>query len=145
MGVITELSPVHFKAPVNFWHDVRFWAANGPVMQAAGLCTAMTGMSVATGAITPAGSLIIGVTVRVQTAITGATGFKVGDGTDADRWAANVGTAVGSTNSVANFTDLYPRYATGTLNVWLTANGSAFTAGEVKVLAYYIYLAAPAP
>ena len=145
MPIQTQLEPWNFKGPVAFYKDVRFYNANGPVMQALGLCTAMTGASVSTGALVPVGSLVIGVTVRVTTTIQGASGFRVGTASNPDRWASNVDNAVGSTNSIANFTDLYPAYSPGSTNVVLTANTNPFTAGEVKVLAYYIYLAAPDP
>ena len=145
MPVETQLVPWNFKAPVNFYSDVRFWAANGPVMQIPYLFTAMTGTSVSSGSLIPAGSIVIGVTVRVMTAIQGASGFRVGTATHVDRWASNVANAVDSTNSIQNFAESYVPYAQGSTSVVLTANTNPFTAGSVKVLAYYIYLAPPEP
>ena len=69
---------------------------------------ALSGASKTLSSLIPAGALVLGVVCEVLTAITGATTFKVGDGTDDDRWGAAVPIAAGSKSSSANFTGTQP-------------------------------------
>jgi hypothetical protein len=107
--------------------------------------TTLSGLSGATATATnliPAGSVVIGVTVRVTTTITGATSFEIGDGTDPDRWGTTIAVTSGTTTTNANTTiTTVPIYAAAT-SVVLTANGGNFTAGAVKVTVHYISLTA---
>jgi hypothetical protein len=91
----------------------------------------------------PAGSLVTGVTVRVTTLITGATSISIGDGTDADRWGTGIAVAANTTTSIANFTITTPVYYAAATNVVLTAAGSDFTAGAVRITVHYMSLSAP--
>jgi len=90
----------------------------------------------------PAGSLLLGVTSRVTTLITGATSFDVGDGTDASAFGSAIAVAAGTTTNLAdsNLTAV-PIYSTAS-DVVLTANGSNFTAGVVRITVHYISLTA---
>lgn len=91
----------------------------------------------------PAGVLVLGVTTRVTTAITGATSFQVGDGTDTDKWGATVNIALNTTSDGADFTALTPTFYPATTSVVLTANGGNFTAGNIRVAVHYIDLIPP--
>jgi hypothetical protein len=127
--------------------SVRMRGPSGSLTQIQNATVTLSGLSGATATATnfiPAGSIVLGVTVRVLTAITGATTFDIGDGTDVDRWGAGRAIAVGTTTTAANFTiTSIPIYASAT-SVVLTANGSNFTAGEVKLSIAYISVGAPA-
>lgn len=88
----------------------------------------------------PANSLVLGVTVRVTTLITGATSIAIGDGTDADRWGTGIAVAAGTTTNVSDFTIAGPVYYGAATSVVLTAAGSDFTAGVVRATVHYIAL-----
>jgi len=109
--------------------------------------TTLTGLSGPTASASffiPAGSIVLGVTARVTTAITGATTFDIGDGTDVDCWGAAIDIAVNTTTDASKFTiTALPIYSTAT-SIVLTANGSNFTGGAVKLVLHYIDLHAPA-
>ena len=90
----------------------------------------------------PAGSLVVGVTIRVNTLITGATSISIGDGTDADRWGAGIAVAAGTTTTLANATITTPPIYAAATSVVLTAAGSDFTAGVVRATVHYISLTA---
>jgi hypothetical protein len=96
----------------------------------------------------PAGSMVIGVTTRVTTAVTGDagfTGFSVGDGADADRWGANLNPAKDETSDLTDCTiTSAPIYSTATSVILTQVGGSAFaTGGVVRVTVHYISLTAP--
>jgi hypothetical protein len=87
----------------------------------------------------PAYAHLIGVTTRVNTAITGATTYSVGDGTDADLWGASIPIAVDSESRTADFTAVAAVGPAATSRtVTLTANGSDFTAGVVEICLHYL-------
>lgn len=119
--------------------------SNGQVaimQHATAVVSAMSGATVTSASLIPAGSVVLGVTVRVTTLIEGATSFTVGDGTDADRWGTGIAVAAGTTTTVADTTiTSVPIYAAAT-NVVLTATGSNFTAGAVRITVHYISLTA---
>lgn len=103
------------------------------------LLTGLTGATRTATALIPANSIVIGVTARVTTAITGATSFDIGDGTTANLFGDDVAAALDTTS---NNTIAPTRYATAT-NVVLTANGGNFTAGAVRLTVHFITLVAP--
>jgi hypothetical protein len=113
------------------------------IQQATVLSGAMSGATLTLSNLIPAGSLVVGVTVRVTTLITGATSFTIGDGTDVDKWGTGVAVAAGTTTTLANVTSTAPTIYTAATNVVLTAAGGNFTAGVVRVTVHYISLTAP--
>lgn len=104
--------------------------------------TAMSGATVTLSNLIPAGCFLIGVSVYVDTAITGATSFDVGDGTDADRWGDNIAVAADTTTSLADLVGTGPAVFTAANDVVLTAVGSNFTAGAVTVTVHYLDITA---
>ena len=108
--------------------------------------TEITGMSGATetwsNAI-PAGVIDLGVTARVTTLITGATSFDVGIGGNADKYLDNVNVALGTTGDLSDATFSSPGLLTSADDIVVTANGSDFTAGAVRLTFHYIRLQAP--
>lgn len=102
--------------------------------------TALSGASVTASNLIPAGSFIIGITVRVTTTITGATTFDIGDGIDVDRWGAAIALPAGTTTDITDFTAAgFGQFAAAN-DVVLTANGANFTAGAVRVTVHYLDL-----
>lgn len=110
---------------------------SGIVKSVTGAVT-LAGATSATGNIIPVGSFVIGVATTTTTTITGASGYQVGDGSDADRWGDITGTAVGTdsdnTDSTANPTG----YFAAASAVTLTAKTSNFTGGVVQVTVFYL-------
>lgn len=123
-----------------------FVGANGQatsLASASALVATTSGATVTATGLIPAGCFLVGVCVRVTTAITGATSFDVGDGSDADRWGNNIAVAAGTTTTIADYTAAgYGQFTTAN-DVVLTATGSDFTAGAVRITAYYLSLVAP--
>lgn len=104
--------------------------------------TDLSGASVTATNLIPAGSVVLGVTTRVTTAITGATGYDVGD-SDQDRWGANIGISLDTTSDNTDWTDGLLLCYPVTTSVVLTAIGGNFTAGSVRISIYYIEITAP--
>jgi hypothetical protein len=101
--------------------------------------SALSGASVATtGGFIPDGAVLVGLTTRVSTAITGATGYDIGDGSDADRWGANVAIALNTSSDNTNWTATTIQCFTAAQEVTLTAVGSNFTGGAVVIVAHYL-------
>jgi len=116
--------------------------ANLPGATASTEVTGMSGASVTASSLIPAGVFLIGVTVRVTTLITGATSFTIGDGSDVDRWGTGIAVAAGTTTTIADFTaDGFGQFVAAN-DVVLTATGSNFTAGAVRITAHYLSLTA---
>jgi hypothetical protein len=99
----------------------------------------LTGASVATtGGFIPDGAVLVGLTTKVSTAITGATGYDIGDGSDADRWGANVAIALNTSSDNRDWTAGTIECFTAAQEVTLTAVGSNFTGGAVVIVAHYL-------
>lgn len=85
----------------------------------------------------PAKCKLKGVAIRVITAITGATSFTIGDGSDVDRWGTGISIAIDTATSESDATADPGGWSATALSVVLTATGSNFTAGVVRVTAFY--------
>ena len=78
--------------------------------QRSGIVTSRTATTVPAAAsftlsgFIPAGALLIGITSRVDTECTTATGYTVGDGSDVDLWGVAAAVAVGTATGSADFT-----------------------------------------
>ena len=93
-----------------------------------------------------AGWYVFGVTTIVTTLITasgGGASFKIGDGSDDDKWGAGIAFALGTQTTNANFT-AGPSLYTANTNIVLTVNTGAFTAGKVRATIAYFDMTAPA-
>lgn len=101
--------------------------------------TSLSGATVSTSAQFPAECIILGASVRVTTTVTGATNFDVGDGSTANRFGNNVALTAGTTD-VGSVNAAYNGSAAP---VVLTAGGSNFTGGDVRVMLAYIELTPP--
>jgi len=121
-------------------------SANGALLgirSVEGTAVAMTGPTVSIASLIPAGSYVLGVTLRVTTLITGATSFSIGDGTDATAWGTGIAVAANTTTSSTDFLITAPAFYTAATNVVLTAAGGDFSAGAVRVVVHYIRIAGP--
>jgi hypothetical protein len=101
--------------------------------------SALSGASATTtGTFIPDGAVVVGVTTRVGTLLTGAAGYTIGDGTDADRWGDITGTAVGTTSDNRNWTAGTIECFTAGGNITLTAKTANFTAGAIEISVFYL-------
>ena len=102
----------------------------------------LTGLSGATAVSTvafPNQCIILGVSLRVTTAIAGAVSFDAGDGITVGRFGATLNIAGGSTNQGT----IGPAGNYASTTVTLTANGGNFTAGAVRIALIYLELTPP--
>lgn len=106
--------------------------------------TGFTGSSMAAENFIPAGSLVLGLTCRVTTAIEGPTStFTIGDESDADRFGLTVAKAAGTTTSYAEWTITSPPVYTAETDIRFAPTDSTFSAGAVRVTMWYATLTAP--
>jgi hypothetical protein len=100
---------------------------------------ALSGATYVTTIAIPAYANLIGVTTRVTTAVTGATTYDVGDGSDVDLWGTAIGVTLGSQSQTSDFTAVAAVGAAATSRtVTLTANGSNFTGGVIEICLHYL-------
>lgn len=101
-----------------------------------------TGITGATYTFTSAildGWFVHGVVLYIVTLVTasgGGASFKVGDGTDDDKWGTGIAFTAGTATTSASFTASPSGYYSDT-NVVLTVNTGAFTAGDVRLTVFY--------
>lgn len=88
----------------------------------------------------PDRAVVIGVSTRTTVSISGATSYDCGISGDASKFGGSLGIAAGSTNAgVIGPTAFY-----AATPVRLTANGSNFTGGKVRVAIHFLEVVAPA-
>jgi len=95
--------------------------------------TGLSGASVDSTIQIPNGAVVFNVSERVTTAITGATSFSVGTAAEPSKFGSGLGTGAGGTNfGVIGPTAFYADTA-----IRLTAAGSDFTGGAVRIAVHY--------
>jgi len=108
--------------------------------------SSVSGASVTTASIIPAGALVLGVTTDVDVALgtgNGTTGYEVGDGSDADRWGSITGTATTTFSDDADFTTTTIDRASAAGAVTITALGGNFDgSGDIVVVVHYMEIGA---
>lgn len=104
--------------------------------------SALTGATKAADDLIPAGVFVLGVTTKVDTLITGASSYNIGDGSDADRWGASISKTKDTESDFTDLVGLGPQIEASSLSVVLTAQTSNFTAGAVSITAHWIDLSA---
>lgn len=119
--------------------------ARGPAGFTTGMAVSeqlLSGLSGATRDSTiviPDRSILLGVTSRVTTSITGATSFSCGIVGEPDKFGSALGVSSGSTNvGVIGPTAIY-----ADTPVRLTAAGGNFAGGAVRIAIHYLRCAAP--
>jgi len=98
------------------------------------------GAASATAAFIPDKAVVLGVTARVTGAVGGATGWSLGVTGSADRYGTGFGTAL---NAFAHGVTASPLAYFGGSSLLLTAEGSAFTGGTVRIAAHLFELSPP--
>lgn len=89
----------------------------------------LSGADSTSSIVIPAGTLLLGVSTRTLTAITGATSFDCGIAGDIGKFGAALGIAPGSTHLGI----IAPEPVLTDTAVLLTANGGPFTGGAVRI------------
>jgi hypothetical protein len=88
------------------------------------------------GAI-PDGAVVLGVTTRVTTAISGAAGYQVGTVADPDRFGQVTGFAVGTRTGNADWTVGTIELFTAATDIVITRTTGVFNAGVIALCVYY--------
>ena len=111
----------------------------GPLRKVTEKLVGMGGVSPSWAGAIPAGAVVVGVQTRVQTAITGATGYQVGVAGATNRYGDNLPLTVGSTSGIKSYlsTETAPRNYPVATDLVLSAIGGSFTAGAVRVVITY--------
>ena len=101
----------------------------------------LTGAYVETAdaAFIPDRAIVLGVAARTTLAITGATSYGVGVAANTTQFGNLLGVALGSTNIGV----IGPAGFYADTKARVTANGGNFTAGKVRLIVYFIEMAAP--
>lgn len=99
----------------------------------------LSGASVSTAVAFPNQCVIVGASVRVTQAITGAPSFQVGDGTSATRYVSALSVSLGATSRgtigpVGNYTST---------PVIITPTSGSFTGGKARVALHYLLITPP--
>lgn len=110
--------------------------------------TLTAGATVTWASAIPVGSEVVCVTSRITEAISGAggtTGYQIGDGTDADRWADKTALALDTTTDLADITDTNRHVYTSVTNVVITAKTANFdgVTGKLRLTVHYLELSPP--
>jgi hypothetical protein len=99
----------------------------------------LSGASVASTIEIPEGSIVLGVSTRVVTAITGAASFDCGVAGETDKFGSALSIAAGSTNIGV----IEPQAFYADTPIVLIAQGGSFTGGAVRLTIHYLTLGAP--
>lgn len=102
--------------------------------------TGLSGSSVTTALTIPAGALVIGVSARVTTAITGATGFALGIAGEPAAFGAGFGIGAGSLAQLP----ITPRAFALATPVRVSAEAGSFTGGALRLACHTLSIGAPA-
>lgn len=103
----------------------------------------LTGASVTATGIYPAKVYQLGIVALVTEAVTGASGTNLGDGSDADRYGANIALTKGTKTTQANFTASPVGWSATAGNAVCTALSSDYTGGKIRLCAFYQTYAGP--
>ena len=123
-------------------------AAKGEIKTASVTVNSSDGVATLTAtSLIPAGALVLGVVARVVTSFGnghGLTTFKIGDGTDDDRWGNTIARTTGTTTDGTYFTIANPVYYAAATNVVLTSIGGNFDSnGQARVTVIYVDFVGP--
>jgi hypothetical protein len=103
------------------------------------LVSGLSGASVTAPTQIPNGALVLAVSARITTAITGATSFEVGVSGTLGQFGTGIGVTLGSTNEgMIGPTGFY-----SATSIILTAAGGNFTAGAVRLSVMYLMFTPP--
>ena len=102
--------------------------------------TATAGATITLTGLIPDGAVVMGVTTKVTTALTGGvTGYQIGTGADPDRWGVAATATLGTTTDNRDWTNGTIECFTAATDVILTANGASFSGtGVIYVSIQYL-------
>ena len=102
--------------------------------------TATAGATITLTGLIPDGAVVMGVTTKVTTALTGGvTGYQIGTAADADRWGVAATATIGTTTDNRDWTNGTIECFTAATDVILTANGANFSGtGVIYVSIQYL-------
>lgn len=103
------------------------------------LISGLTGASAVSTIVIPDRSIVLGVSSRTVTAITGAASYDCGIAGEASKFGGSLGIAAGSTNIGV----IGPQAFYADTPITLTANGGNFTGGAVRIAIHYLLPTAP--
>ncbi len=103
------------------------------------LLSGLAGASVASTITIPDRAIVLAVSTRTVTAITGATSYDCGIAGTLNKFGGSLGIAAGSTNVGV----IGPQAFYAATPIMLTANGGSFTGGAVRVAIQYLLPSAP--
>lgn len=126
---------------VDLGENLKIFTDKGAYMQwrqFSALVSPLSGATTSATNLIPAGTVVQGCVARVTTLITSgaATSFKIGDGSDDDKWGATIAFAAGTKTTSTNFTAAGPTLYTSDTSVVLTPNTGTFTAGAVRITCF---------
>ena len=99
----------------------------------------LSGAAVTSSIEIPNRAIVLGVSTRVVTAITGAASFDCGIAGEAEKFGSALGIAAGSTNVGV----IGPQAFYANTPIVLTARGGSFTGGAVRIAIHHLTLGAP--
>ena len=99
----------------------------------------LTGSYVETNIFIPDRAIVLGVSTRTTEAITGATSYDCGLAGEPDKFGGSLGIALNSSNSGV----ISPTAYYADTNVRVTANGSDFSGGKIRVSIHCLKCPAP--
>jgi len=103
------------------------------------LLVGLTGASVTSTIAIPDRAVVLGISTRTVTAITGATSYDCGISGEAAKFGGSLGIAAGSTNVGV----IGPQAFYAATPIVLTANGGNFTGGAARIAIHYLPPVAP--
>jgi hypothetical protein len=102
------------------------------------LVAGLSGAFVDSTVVIPDRAIVLGVSTRTVTAITGASSYDCGIAGEAAKFGGSIGVAAGSTNRGV----IGPQAFYAPTPVRLTANGGVFTGGAVRLAIHYLTIGA---
>jgi len=103
------------------------------------LLSGLSGASRASTIVIPNRAIVLGVSARTVTAITGAASFDCGLSGEPSKFGGSLGIAAGSTNIGV----VGPQAFYADTPIVLTANGGSFTGGAVRIAIHYLTCSLP--
>lgn len=99
----------------------------------------LSGASTSWASAIPSGAVVMGCVSRIQTDITGATGYLLGIAADTSRWANTNNLTAALTTTPTNYgaAGLAPQIYQSATSIVVTAKTSNFTGGTLKVGLFY--------
>lgn len=99
----------------------------------------LSGATVDSSIQIPDRAILLGVSTRTVTTITGATSYDCGIAGETDKFGGSLGVAAGSTNRGV----IGPQAFYAATAVRLTANGGNFSGGSVRLAIHYLHVGVP--